>query len=1037
MLVSNYAIQFRTAVMVFVAVMMVTGIVSYQSLPREGSPDITIPFIFVTALYEGTAPEEMEKLVTIPLEKPFNDIDNVKEIQSTTAEGVTTITIEFLSGTDIDESRQKVKDKIDVARPDLPQDLDEPLVQAFNFSTDFPIFIFALSGADPARLKDLAEDMQEEIELINGVRQATIAGVREREVRVELDLDRLTVYRIPIGLVMQRIADENVTVSGGNLEIGGDKFQVRVPGEYKLATNLRDILLTDRDGHPVHLRDVADIRDTYKDLDSISRLNSEPAVSVEIRKRNRENTVDLIASVKQVIEQFDLPPDVHVTYVLDESDYVDMMINELENNIVTGFILVVCVLFAFMGLRNSLFVAVAIPLSMLIAFTVMQLRGTTLNMIVLFSLVLALGMLVDNAIVIVENIYRLRTTGLPRREATRRGAGEVAWPVITSTATTCVAFAPLLFWPDIMGQFMSFLPVTLITTLGASLFVAIVINPALCSIFISGHVRHDDLDEYGVRNTGLVLLYERTLRMANKHRIAVLFMGFLFLFASFEFYARFGRGMELFPDVDPRNATINVQFPQGTAIERTDAVLRDIELLLPEYEDITFYLTRVGQSGDAMDMSPGMPATHLGQIHVEFRPYNDRDVSSMKLIDAIRKRLPRVPDAEITIEKQEEGPPTGEPVSIEISGDSFEVLSELAGRVVRTISNVPGLVDVQDDFEEALPELQFVVDRDRVAMLGLDTRTIGNFIRASVYGMEADKFRPDEDEFDITVRLPLAERDSVELLHRMHIPTGNGASVPLSSLGEIRYEGGRGAIKRQDLKRMITVTGNNHERGVDGIIGDVQRLLADVNMPRGYSIAYAGDTEEMQKSGAFLVRAFLVAIGLIMVILVIQFNSVFMPLIIGGSVFLSLIGVTWGLLLTGTRFGVIMTGMGVVSLAGIVVNNSIVLIDCIRQRLDEGMRTEDAVVVAGKMRLRPVLLTAITTILGLLPMAIGFSLEIHEFPPRIVAGAESSAWWAPMAIAVIFGLAMATFLTLVLVPVMFSLFSEAATRFAHRFAPEE
>ncbi len=1036
MLISNYAIKFRTAVMVLIFVLVIAGTISYRVLPREGAPDITIPFVFVSAIYEGTAPEEMEKLVTIPLERQLIDTDDIKTITSTTTEGVATISIEFLSGSDIDMARQKVKDKIDLARPDLPQDLDEPMVQAFNFSTDFPIFIFALAGSDLSRLKHIAEDLQDRIELVPGVRQAEISGIREREIRVEPDLNRLIAYDIPLALVMQRIAAENVTVSAGNIEMAGNRFQVRVPGEYRIATEMRDILLAERDGKPIFLRDVATVHDTYKDLSSIARLNGEPSVSLEVRKRNRENSVVLINRVKEIIEEFGIPPDISVTYVMDQSDYIDEMINELENNIVSGFILVVCVIFLFMGIRNSLFVAVAIPLSMLIAFTIMNMRGATLNMIVLFSLVLALGMLVDNAIVIVENIFRLRTTGMSRKEAARQGAGEVAWPVITSTATTCMAFAPLLFWPDIMGQFMSFLPVTLITTLGASLFVALVINPAVCSIFIADGQRKTGLDEYGVRNTRAIRLYEQILRAANHHRLAVLFIGFLFLFATVEFYAHFGRGVELFPDVDPRNATINVQFPQGTAIERTDEAMQRIEALLPEYEDVTFYLATVGQAGD-MGMSFGGDATHLGRIHIEFKPYNERSRSSMALIDEIRARLPVIPGGEITIEKQEEGPPTGAPVTIEVYGDDFDELALLANRILRTIETVPGLVDLQSDFEEALPELQFHVDRHRAALLGLDTRAIGSFLRTAVYGTEASKFRPDEDEFDITIRLPLEQRNTVELLDRIYIPTPNGVSVPLSSLGTVHYEGGRGAITRKDQKRMITITGNNHNRGVDEIIEEVVPLVDQIHMPPGYSIHYAGDTEEMEKSAAFLAQAFFIAIGLIMIILVIQFNSVFMPMIIGMSVLLSLIGVMWGLLLTDTRLGIIMTGMGIVSLAGIVVNNSIVLIDCIRQRKAEGMSTEDAVVTAGKMRLRPVLLTATTTILGLTPMAIGFSLEIHQWPWTIVAGAESSAWWAPMAYAVIFGLAMATFLTLILVPVMFSLFDSASQSLRKRFAPEE
>ncbi len=1033
MIISDYAIKFRTAVMVLIFVLVVAGIVSYRVLPREGAPDITIPFVFVTVIYEGTAPEDMENLVVRPLERQLIDADQLSSMESRTLEGVATISLEFLSGSDIDMARQHVKDKIDLARPDLPSDLDEPVVQAFNFSTDFPIFIFALSGGESGRLKYVAEDLQEQIELVPGVRQAGIAGTREREIRVEVDLNRLIAYDVPMGHVIQRIADENVNISAGNLEVAGNRFQVRVPGEYALATELRDILIAQRDGHPVFLRDLAEVSDTYKDLSSISRLNGEPSVSLEIRKRNRENSVVIINQVKQIIDDFGVPEDMTVTYVMDQSEYIDMMIAELENNIVTGFVLVVCVIFMFMGLRNSLFVAVAIPLSMLISFTIMNMRGTTLNMIVLFSLVLALGMLVDNAIVIVENIYRLRTTGLSRRDAARQGASEVAWPVITSTVTTCMAFAPLLFWPDIMGQFMSFLPLTLITTLGASLFVALVINPALCSIFIAKRRgRPENLDAYGVKDSSVVRAYESLLRGAVHHRLAVLFMAVLFLVATVEFYMHFGRSVELFPEVDPRNATINVEFPQGTAIERTDAIIKQIEALLPEYTDIEFFLATVGET-DVTGFTFGPESTNVGQVFIEFVLYNERSRSSMDLISEIRERLPVVPGALITIERQEEGPPTGEPVAIEVYGDDFDELAALATRIMRAIETVPGLVDLQSDFEEALPELQFEVDRHRAALLGLDTRTVGMFLRTAVFGTEASRFRPAEDEFDITVRLPLQDRDTMELLDRIYIPVPQGEAVPLSTLGTVRYEAGRGAITRKDQRRMITITGNNHQRTVNEIIQEISAIIDEIPMERGYSVAYTGDTEEMEKSGRFLAQAFMIAIGLILILLVIQFNSVFMPLIIGVSVLLSLIGVMWGLILTRTSFGVIMTGMGVVSLAGIVVNNSIVLMDCIRQRQADGLSTEEAVIVAGKMRLRPVLLTAITTILGLLPMAIGLGIDIHHWPPRIAWGAETSAWWAPMAVAVIFGLAMATLLTLVLVPVMFSMFDTLSQRLRQRF----
>ncbi|HMO49514.1 MAG TPA: efflux RND transporter permease subunit [Kiritimatiellia bacterium] len=1036
MILTNYAIKFRTAVFVFIGVLSIAGGIAYQQLPREGTPDITIPYVFVTALYEGTSPEDMEKLVTIPLEKQFNDLENVKNVTSTSSEGASSVVIEYFSGQDIDMALQKVRDKVNLARPDLPRDLDEPIIQAINFSTDFPIFIFSLSGGgDLNRLKGIAEDLQDAIELVPGVRQASLAGIREREIRVEADLNRMIALNIPLDTITARIAAENRTISAGNIEVSGQKFQVRVPGEYKLAADLRDILLVERDGVPVYLRDVATVTDTYKDIDSISRINHEPCVSIEVKKRNRENSVRLIREVKSIIETFPMPAGIDVTYVMDESEYVDMMINELENNIVSGFILVVLVLLIFMGGRNSLFVATAIPLSMLIAFAIMMVRGTTLNMIVLFSLVLALGMLVDNAIVIVENIFRLRNLGLSRIEAARQGAAEVAWPVITSTATTCMAFAPLLFWPDIMGQFMSFLPITLIIVLCSSLFVAIVINPAVCSALISRSRR--SVREPGVnQDHPFIAGYERFLRTALRHRAGVLVLGFMFLFFSFEMYAHLDLGFELFPEVEPRNAEIKVKFPQGTAIETTDAAMREIEALLPAYPDIKFFLTKVGIGGGG-GFSMGSSAPHEGRIHVEFLPSDQRQTNTMELVYTLRNEMPKFPGAEITVDRQEEGPPTGAPVSIELSGEDFDELARLSADIIRHIEHLPGLVDLQDDHEAALPELQFVVNRNRAALLGLDTQSIGHFLRSSIYGLETSKFRADQEEYDITLRLPREQRDTFDLLDRIHIPLASGLSVPLSSLGEVVYTGGKGSINRKNQKRVITINGNNQGRGVDVLIKEVRALLDDFPLPQGYSIRYAGDTEEMQKSMAFLSRAFLVALGLILTILVVQFNSVFLPLIILFSVVLSMIGVTWGLLITQMKFGIIMTGLGVISLAGIVVNNAIVLIDCVRQRREEGLSTDDAVVAAGRLRLRPVLLTAVTTILGLIPMAVGYSLEIHEWPPRFISGAETSAWWAPMAVAVIFGLAASTVLTLILVPVMYSLFDGVAAGLRRRFGGGE
>ncbi|MBN1556613.1 MAG: efflux RND transporter permease subunit, partial [Lentisphaerae bacterium] len=652
MILSDYAIKFRTAVFVFIVVLVLAGASSYVRLPREGSPDITIPYVFVTAVYDGTAPVEMEKLITIPLEKQIDDVEGIKELRSSSAESVTTLAVEFEAGGDIDLAKQRVKDKVDLAWPDLPPDLDEPIVDAINISSDLPILRFALSGpVTQARLKGLAEDLQDRIELVDGVKEIEISGTREREIRVEMDLPRLIAYDVPVSLVMQRIAGENRTISAGNIEVAGNKFQVRVPMEFDLAAEMEDIVLAVRDGRPVYLTDVARIRDTFKDIETISRVNGESSVSLSLKKRTGENSVALIGRVKDVLETFRMPPEVSMTIVFDESDYVEMMIRELENNILTGFMLVVAVLVIFMGGRNSLFVAAAIPFSMLIAFSMLSFFDMSLNMIVLFSLVLAVGMLVDNAIVIVENIYRNYTAGLSRIAAARQGASEVAWPVITSTITTVAAFSPLLFWPDIMGQFMGFLPRTLIIVLSASLFVAVVINPAVCSRLMK---RAPDGGGRKARPFGRLgrrfpEAYEGLLRGALRHRGAVVVTGFLFLVLTGLVYARFGKGIELFPDVEPRNCMINVRFPQGTSIERTDAAMRRIEQSLTPYGDVEFILTTVGRT-QAQGLTQGEQGTHVGSIHVEFLDKEERRRDSRELVQAIREGIGAIPGAEVTVE---------------------------------------------------------------------------------------------------------------------------------------------------------------------------------------------------------------------------------------------------------------------------------------------------------------------------------------------------------------------------------------------------
>ncbi len=1031
MLVTNLSIKFRNAVLVFIFVLAVAGISTYINMPREGSPDITVPYISVLSIFPGAAPQEVENLVTIPMEKEFQNLDNVEEIESQSMENVSVITMKFAQGQNIDMAIQRIKDRIDLIRADLPDDLEEPTVTDFNISTDLPVFGFSIYGDDSLeRLNNIAENIKDDIENITGVLKVEILGIEEREIRVSIDLSRLHMFNLSIDAVNGALMSENLTVSAGNLE-SDRKFQLRVPGEFKTVSEIQDIPLYSFEGRKVNLSDVATVEDGYKDLSSTSRINGEQCISLTVTKKAGKNSLKMIDELNNYLENYSYPNGIKYKVTLDQSTDIRNMLYELENSVATGFLLVVGVLLIFMGIRNSFLVGVAIPLSMLISFIVLDALGITLNGMVLFSLVLALGMLVDNAIVIVENIFRHHCEGERKIQAALLGASEVAWPVMTSTLTTLAAFSPLLFWPDIMGEFMSYLPKTLICVLTASLFVAIVINPAVCSFVIAKpkNQRHMQKDKPGL----FVIGYISLLKTALAHKIVVMVLAVLFLIFTVACFIRFNAGVELFPDTDPRFIEINIKYPEGTKLSVTDNALKKIEMQLQKYENIDYYVANAGYSGGGM--RGGAAGTYAGLITANFKEFGDRVESSWVTLDKIRKELPVIPGAEIKVDKQTEGPPRESPISIEISGNDFDILQNITYEIKQIIKDVPGLVDLQDDFESAKPELQFRVDRDKASLLGLSTAAIGMALRTSFYGTDITKFRVGDEQYDITVRLPDHMRGKTGLLDEIFITNLHGDAIPITSVGELVYAAGKGKITRKDRSRTITITGNNQARGVDKILIDIRRKLKDFSIPNGYSINFAGDNEDMNEAGSFLGRAFFIALGVILVILVIQFNSILIPIVILITVLLSMIGVMWGLLICNFKFGVIMTGVGVISLAGIVVNNAIVLIDCIQQH-QNNMNRIDAVIQAGRLRLRPVLLTATTTILGMIPLAIGYSLNFHTKIPTLIKGSEQSQWWAPMAVAVIFGLAVSTVLTLVIIPVMYCLVDSFAENFIKFFKIE-
>jgi len=1056
-------------------VIIIVGAYCYLDLPRESAPDITIPFVFIKTDYSGVAPEDIEKQITIPIEKKLKGLELVKKITSSSTEGLSSIVIEFVAGTDIDDVLTKTKDKVDLAKQDLPTDLeDDPEVFEVNIS-ELPILVLSLSGSvGLVRLKEIAEDLEEDIESIQGVLEVDVTGGLEREIRVEPYPKKLAYYGFPITRLQTIIEQENQNVSGGTIRMADGRFQLRVPGEFNSPEEIYNLVVGLHQGLPVYLKNVAKVTDGYKDEVGRARLNGKQAVNITVKKRAGENILRITEEIAQLIEdrQQTWPAGTTITKLMDQSKDIRMMVADLENNIVSGLILVIVVLLFVLGVRNAILVGLSIPFSMFLSFMVLKMMGITLNMVVLFSLTLSLGMLVDNAIVIVENIFRYMEQGVPRLRAAVTATGEVLQPVAASTLTTLAAFFPILFWPGIMGEFMTYLPKTVIITLSASLFVAMVINPALAAIFmklpigrrLAGKLLTADAigkaGEAPIAVKGILLKsYRSLLNSSLNHRVAVVLISFLSLVAmAMMWFYKIGleKPVEFFPSIDPTSIYVNLDMPEGPDLEYSDRIARQVETAVcggsngdvpppdtipadcfrsntdtklhtladgrqvigpTDIANIKYVYARavavMGGQSAFEDNSPN----HVG---IQFYDMADRVEPALQTIERIRKRVANIPGAEISISKQEEGPPTGAPINIEISGDNFEVLGRIAQGVRVVLEKIPFVQDIRDDYVAGSPTVKVKVDRQRSALLGLSTDLIGLALKVAFNGIKVSTFREGDEDYDITVQLPESERRRTDVLRELLIPTIEGL-VPLSTIAKFEVTGGLGQINRINHERVVTVKADVDERFAPGPVvrAQAEELLAKHPPPPGYRMRFTGEFEEQQKAQAFLSKAFLVSIFLIVLILVTQFNSISQPMIIMTSVLLSLGGVFAGLAFMEMPFGIIMTGVGCFSLAGVVVNNAIVLIDYTNRLCNKGMSTREAIIAAGCMRLRPVLFPAVTTILGLLPMVTGISYDFHVMEMSAVS--ESGQWWKSMASAVIFGLAFATVLTLVVVPTLYSL----------------
>lgn len=1127
--ISTWSIHNKMTVFVIIAMIFIAGIFSYTSMPREAFPEIVVPEIYVSTPYPGNSALDIEKLITRPLEKEINGISGVDEIISTSIEGFSSIQVKFDFSVTPTEALRKVKDKVDAATSDkdFPKDLPaDPNVKELNFAELMPIMNINLSGDfSMDQLKEYGEYLEEEIEKVPEVSKVDIRGIQDKEIEISVDLFKMETSQISFNDIGMAIQNENMTVSGGDLLENGIRRNVRVIGEFKSAKEIENIIVKQENNNIVYLRDIAIVSFKEQEKQSFAREFSQPVLMLDVTKRSGENLINASAQIDVIIAKAKhdyFPTNLNISKTNDQTNDTKTMVADLENSIILGIILVVVVLLFFLGIRNALFVGIAIPLSMFMSFIILGALGVTLNTMVLFSLVIALGMLVDNGIVVVENVYRLLDEGYSKIDAAKFGVGEVAMPIIASTATTLAAFLPLAFWPGIMGEFMRYLPITLIIVLSSSLFVALLINPMLTSVYMK--IKEDEVNFKkvliyssalfavgvlfiigglstgitGLNALGLLLALSGLLRVVNtkflspatewfqtiflprlesfyervlvytlkgKRPTLFLFGTFGLLIFSFILFGLFPPKVLFFPETPPKQVYVYIEYPIGTDIEVTNNLSIEVENKIQNYlkkyevngenQIITSVIGQVGEgTSDPNQGQQGGSTPNKARITVDFVKFMDRgEVDTDDVLIEIRQLLTNFPGVNITVDRPSDGPPTGAPINIEVSGDDYEELLATSENIKQFLNdaNILGIEELSLDVEQGKPELPFIIDRQKARSLNVSTAQIGDAIRTSLFGKEVSTFKDGEDDYPINIRLMDKYRYNKEALLNQKITFRNASNgkivqVPVSAVAHSETSSTFSAVKRKELNRVITIFSNVIEGYNATEINDqIKKVMENYNLPKKVSISFTGEQEKQAEEMAFLSKALLIAVFLIFLILVGQFNSTSTPIIISISVLLSLIGVLLGLIIFRMEFVIMMTMIGIISLAGIVVNNAIVLIDytnliLVRKReelgLEDGTLTKEliyeSIVEGGKTRLRPVLLTAITTILGLLPLAIGININFMtlftEFDPQFYIGGENVAFWGPMSWTIIFGLTFATFLTLIIVPVMYSLSNNLKVR---------
>jgi len=1002
----------RIFTLLVVVLPIVAGTYAYQTIPKEGEPEITVPIAIVITAYPGASPNEVESLVSNPLEEALGDLKDVKEMRSSSFEGVSVVVVEFEVEADLERSIQKVREKVTEARGDLPDDVEDPEVEEITFS-DIPIMIVSIVGdIDPIKLKRLAEDTADEIELLPEVLGTDVAGGRTREIQIFAGPERLSQYGLTLLDVYNAVKQSDVSIPGGMINTDQRRFLLRTLTEIKQVPDYAAVPLIQQGDRVVFLRDVAGVVDGYDEDITYSRVDGQPSVSIGVKKRAGANILETAVKVAEKVKELEknFPAGVRTVITADQSKYINQTFDVMNNSAFSGLVIVILVLFFAMGLRNSIITSLSIPLSLLITFILLKVFGLSNNNLVRFSLVLCIGMLVDNAIVVVENAYQHYQLGKDRRTAVIDGVSEIALPVISATLTTMAAFLPILLMTGIMGEYMSYMPKTVSIALASSLIVALIANPLVLSRFMKQSVRGGRVVRPEEDLRRLKNLYVRLVTWTMNRKGLMVCLTLLALAWALSMFQLKVIKIEMFPDADFDYIYITVETPPGTDIALTDAAARRVERIVKEnVPEAVRVVSTVGSRGQsAYEVNVGIGTqTNFAEITIELLDGKEfARVSHKEIQQRVRPWLDEIPGADISFRPLQWGPPSAAPIVVKVWGHDLDELRRITADVKASLSRIRGAVEIKDDFSDAPPELRVRVDRAAAASLGVPLDQLALNLRGATAGLDVRDFRDELDvskKYNLKVRYAPEARTSPDMLDQVKVRSANGALIPLSNLAAFSQGPGVNTIRHVDRRRVVRITAQNQGRSAVEITRELQATLADYRTPPGYGLDFSGDVEMTEESFGSLKLAYIIAFLLIFALLVAQFNSFFQPFAIMTALPLSVVGAMIGLLITGNNFS-IMSFIGLVGLTGIVVNDSIVLVDCINRMRRDGLAIFEAVIEAGRQRIRPIISTTVTTIGGL------FTLTITD------------EMWEGLGVVIIFGIGFATVLTLIVVPVMYALF---------------